>query len=972
MMNIRKFLEGIGIIPKTTSTADTAGEMEVLDSDNRLRYHDGTSVKVVTLNDSTDTLTNKTIDADSNTITNIENADIKSGAAIDATKIADGSVSNTEFQYISTVTSNVQDQLDSKASNTALNGHINDATDAHDASAISNVPAGTIAATDVQAAINELDGDIQGHITDATDAHDASAISNVPAGNITSTDVQAAINELDTDLSDHISDTTDAHDASAISNVPAGSIAATDVQAAINELDGDLTTHISDTSTHGVTGDIVGTTDTQTLSNKTLTSPTINTPTVDILTWDDQASTPSNPSAGFYKTYFKSDGSLYSLDSSGVETEIGSGGGGGPSFSAGLNLMLLDTAANNWEAIKTDNFNAELTVGDWAAYADAAGSAPVDMTGGSPNTTITRTTANEINGVASFEMVVSSGATRQGEGVSCLVNIPTAYRGKTLTFKFPFTLTGSLSQDDFRLYAYDVTNSTVITPFTSGKILSANGMALCTFPVSTTSAQVRVGIHIARAVNTGAVTIQFDDVVLTPESTPIGMAGSDWIAYTPTFTSFGTVSNNSFFYSRSGGNIKIKGKATLGTTVATEARISLPVGLTIDSTIIPSIRPVGSWGRSSGAANGGTLILAEPGASYVVLAATNASGGLSKLNGDSFNSSSDLAIEAEVPITGWSSNVSMSESSTFFISSYLANGTRVTGSAPAKLGEYRSYLRNAGAHTFTETNASPGTAPSAANGILLYGGNAFSSADSNNEPSYYEIFIGKNKNYSIEFYSSTGKTGAFTTDVVSASGADYGVEYSYSPTTGIVTVIDYRRQTAGTTHDCGWTTSGFGNAIHDAYFDIKVSENALAVGTQAPRSEVVVHTGNGHGSTNTKIRRYTTIQKNIGSAVTYADSATLGASFTINEDGIYCMQTGDYAVTTANVGISKNSTQLTTDVGSINAADVLVIGQSVNAFVGTVSVCAVLAAGDVIRPHHNGNHISNDLYARFSIVKVSN
>lgn len=59
-------------------------------------------------------VTNKTIDADQNTITNIENADIKAGAAIDAAKLADGSVSNTEFQYLSTVTSNIQDQLDDK------------------------------------------------------------------------------------------------------------------------------------------------------------------------------------------------------------------------------------------------------------------------------------------------------------------------------------------------------------------------------------------------------------------------------------------------------------------------------------------------------------------------------------------------------------------------------------------------------------------------------------------------------------------------------------------------------------------------------------------------------------------------------------------------------------------------------------------------------------------------------------------
>ena len=40
----------------------------------------------------------------------------------------------------------------------------------------------------------------------------------------------------------------------------------------------DLSTHESDTTTHGTTGDIVGTTDTQTLTNKTLTSPTLTTP----------------------------------------------------------------------------------------------------------------------------------------------------------------------------------------------------------------------------------------------------------------------------------------------------------------------------------------------------------------------------------------------------------------------------------------------------------------------------------------------------------------------------------------------------------------------------------------------------------------------------------------------------------------------------------------------------------------------
>ncbi len=55
----------------------------------------------------TQTLTNKTIDADQNTVINIADAEIKSGAGINADKIADGSISNTEFQHLDGVTSSV-------------------------------------------------------------------------------------------------------------------------------------------------------------------------------------------------------------------------------------------------------------------------------------------------------------------------------------------------------------------------------------------------------------------------------------------------------------------------------------------------------------------------------------------------------------------------------------------------------------------------------------------------------------------------------------------------------------------------------------------------------------------------------------------------------------------------------------------------------------------------------------------------
>jgi len=52
----------------------------------------------------------------------IINADISASAALDATKIADGSVTSTEFQYINSVTSNVQTQLNAKGVGDALLG----------------------------------------------------------------------------------------------------------------------------------------------------------------------------------------------------------------------------------------------------------------------------------------------------------------------------------------------------------------------------------------------------------------------------------------------------------------------------------------------------------------------------------------------------------------------------------------------------------------------------------------------------------------------------------------------------------------------------------------------------------------------------------------------------------------------------------------------------------------------------------
>lgn len=116
------------------------------------------------------------------------------------------------------------------ATQAELDAHVNDTTDAHDATAISYAGGTGMSATDVEAAIDELAteksnaADLTAHLNDTTDAHDASAISFAPAGTIAATDVQAAVAEVATEaasaLSTHSADTTAQHGVADFSAVP--------------------------------------------------------------------------------------------------------------------------------------------------------------------------------------------------------------------------------------------------------------------------------------------------------------------------------------------------------------------------------------------------------------------------------------------------------------------------------------------------------------------------------------------------------------------------------------------------------------------------------------------------------------------------------------------------------------------------------------------------------------------------------
>jgi len=120
----------------------------------------------------------------------------------------------------------------------------------------------------------------------------------------------------------------------------------------------------------------------------------------------------------------------------------------------------------------------------------------------------------------------------------------------------------------------------------------------------------------------------------------------------------------------------------------------------------------------------------------------------------------------------------------------------------------------------------------------------------------------------------------------------------------------------------------------------------------AQLASIRLHTSNGYGSSSTHVRRFTTSVLNQGVGITYADSASLGGTFTITESGVYGFTFTDEFSSGASMGLSKNSSQLTSNIAAITAADRLCMHSTPSAnTTGLVYWSGYLQAGDVIRAH---------------------
>lgn len=138
-------------------------------------------------------------------------------------------------------------------------------------------------------------------------------------------------------------------------------------------------------------------------------------------------------------------------------------------------------------------------------------------------------------------------------------------------------------------------------------------------------------------------------------------------------------------------------------------------------------------------------------------------------------------------------------------------------------------------------------------------------------------------------------------------------------------------------------------------------------------SMVRLNTGNGQGSTNTAIHRFLTTVTNQGSDITYADSATLGGSFTINTSGIYAVSFSGAATAVSYQAITLNCTQLSTSPVSLtNVSEVLSIGYSTAANNSTsTSWTGYLPATSIVRAQGTVSTSLTTPAAQFTIVRVS-
>lgn len=309
--------------------------------------------------------------------------------------------------------------------------------------------------------------------------------------------------------------------------------------------------------------------------------------------------------------------------------------------------------------------------GGYATYADAAGAAPVDGTGGSPTVTLTATSSSPLRNLQSF-LITKDAANRQGEGASYDFTIDTADQAKVMNISFDYAIAsgtfvgGSDSAvGDLVVYIYDVTNAAIIQPSgfkVLGSVSGQNYLQNCQFQTASNSTSYRLIWHVATT-SASAWTFKFTNVQVNTQITAQGSVATDWVQYTPTFTGLGTATSVSVWSRRVGDSLQIRGTFSTGTVTAATASITLGYAgtnsnISLDTTKVASgVSHIGQWASGASTGNFQDNILVDSTATGVIRFGyqNGSTGGLTaQLGNAAFGSTTGYSFFAQLPIAGWS------------------------------------------------------------------------------------------------------------------------------------------------------------------------------------------------------------------------------------------------------------------------------------------------------------------------------